>query len=101
MPRRSKDWNEGLAKDLRDKTFAREFVMSATKDGVPLQIILGKLIRAYGVKEFSKISGIASPNLLRAIDPKHNPTQATLDRILKPIGLVITVEPIKSNKRAA
>ena len=28
MARRSKDWNEGLAQDLRDVEFAREFIMA-------------------------------------------------------------------------
>lgn len=37
MARRSRDWNEGLAEDLRDKAFAREFLTAAVEDGIPLQ----------------------------------------------------------------
>ena len=29
MARRSKDWNVGLAQDLRDANFAREFLLAA------------------------------------------------------------------------
>jgi hypothetical protein len=29
MPRRSGDWNVGLAQDLRDQKFAREFLLAA------------------------------------------------------------------------
>jgi DNA-binding phage protein len=101
MSRRSKNWNEGLAKDLKNMEFAKEFIMSALNEGISLQLVLGKLVRAYGVKEYSQMSGIASPNLLRAINPKHNPTQSTLNRILKPIGLIITVKPISQTKKAA
>ena len=84
MARRSRDWNAGLAEDLRDPAFAREFLAAAVEDGVPLQTALGKVIRATGVKEFALTIGMPSPNVLRAIHPKHNPTQETLERLLKP-----------------
>ena len=51
-----------------------------------------------GAQEFSKRSKIASPNLLRAINPRHNPTQKTLNRLLKPFGLALTVAPIRAMK---
>lgn len=54
MARRSRDWNEGLAEDLRDAEFAREFLTAAVEDGVPLEVALGKVIRATGVKEFAE-----------------------------------------------
>lgn len=82
MARRSKDWNVGLAQDLRDPRFAREFLLAAIEEGVSIQIALGKVIRAIGIKEFSAKIGIASPNILRAINPRHNPTQETLNRLL-------------------
>jgi hypothetical protein len=40
-----------------------------------------------GVKEFAANVGMASPNLLRALNPRHNPTQGTLNRLLDPFGL--------------
>ena len=36
---------------------------------------------------------------LRAINPRHNPTQATLDRLLKPFGLRLSLAPIKGKPR--
>ena len=104
MAKRRVDWNEGLAKDLQDLNFAREFLLASLAEGISIQVVLGKVIRAMGVKEFSKKSKIASPNILRAINPKHNPTQETLNRLLKPFGLMLTVAPIEqlpSRKRAA
>ena len=89
MARRSRDWNEGLAHDLQDAEFAREFLLGAIEEGIPLQQALAKVIRAMGVKEFSARVHMASPNLLRAIRPRHNPTQATLNRLLRPFGLRI------------
>jgi len=99
MARRSKDWNEGLARDLQDPAFARAFVLAAVEEGLTLQVALGKVIRAIGVTEFSRRTGIASPNLLRAIDRRHNPTQATLNRLLEPLGLRLTVAPIERARR--
>jgi DNA-binding phage protein len=60
------------------------------------------VIRATGVKEFSTRVDMPSSNLLRAIHPKHNPTQETLERLLKPFGLRIGLAPItRRSKRAA
>ena len=46
MARRSRDWNIGLAEDLRDREFAREFLLGAIDEGVPLQVALAKVVRA-------------------------------------------------------
>lgn len=94
MARRSKDWNEGLAQDLRDPEFARSFLLAAVDEGISLQRALGKAVRALGIKEFAMKIGMASPNLLRAINPRHNPTQATINRLLKPFGLRLSLAPI-------
>lgn len=99
MARRSKDWSEGLAEDLQDTDFAREFLTAAVEDGVSLKDALAKVIRAKGVKEFAELVGMASPNVLRAIHPKHNPTQETLERLLRPFGLRIGLASIKQRRR--
>jgi len=89
----------GLADDLRDQKFAREFLLAAIDEGVSLQVALAKVVRAMGVKEFGVKVGMASPNLLRALNPRHNPTQGTLNRLLEPFGLRLSLAPIKSPKR--
>jgi probable addiction module antidote protein len=99
MARRSEDWNEGLADDLQDPEFAREFLTAAVEDGVPLKVALGKVIRATGVKEFAERVGMASSNVLRAIHPKHNPTQETLEKLLEPFGLRIGLAKVRAGKR--
>ena len=99
MARRTKDWNKGLAWDLKDQEFAREFLLAAIEEGISLQHALGKVVRARGVKEFAAKIGMAGPNLLRAINPRHNPTQATLNRLLKPFGFRLSLAPIEKRKR--
>jgi len=34
---------------------------------------------------------MASPNVLRAIHPRHDPTEVTLNRLLKPVGLKLSL----------
>ena len=99
MARRSEDWNVGLAQDLRDPEFARAFLLAAVEGGVPVQVALGKVIRAMGVKEFAARIRMASPNVLRAINSRHNPTQDTLSRLLRPFKLRLTLAPIERSKR--
>jgi len=99
MARRSRDWNIGLAEDLRDREFAREFLLGAIDEGVPLQVALGKVVRAMGVKEFAAKVGMASPNLLRALNPRHNPTQDTLNRLLTPFRLKLSLAPISDRPK--
>jgi DNA-binding phage protein len=95
VPKRSKNWNEGLAQDLRNTKFVKEFLLAALDEGVSIQVVLGKIIRAYGVKEFAEKIHMASPNVLRAINPRHNPTLETLNTMLRPFNLKISVTPIQ------
>ena len=91
MTERSKDWNEGLAEDLKDPEFACEFIISALEEDIPLQVALGKVIRALGIKEFSEKTGIPSPDIDRALSLVHNPFPETLNHLLKTLGLRISV----------
>jgi len=68
---------------------------------VSVQHALGKVVRAVGVKEFAAKVRMASPNVLRAIHPRHNPTQETLNRLLKPFRLRLSLATIESNPRRA
>jgi hypothetical protein len=42
---------------------------------------------------------MASPNVLRAINPRHNPTQDTLNRLLKPFKLRLSLAPLSGKTR--
>ena len=60
MTRRSKDWNEGLAQDLKDTEFAKQFLIATLEEEISIQVALGKIARAYGVKEFAKKKTVAT-----------------------------------------
>lgn len=100
MTRRSRDWNDQLAKDLRNREFASEFVLSLLDEGFTLKQALAKTIRAYGIKEFSKRAKMPNSNLSRAIRPSYNPSQKLLERLLKPLGLKLTAAPVKVDRTA-
>ena len=101
MARRSNDWNVGLAADLRSMDFAREFLLASVEEGISIQASLAKVIRAMGVKEFASEVEMSSPNVLRAIDARHNPTQATLNRLLRPFALRLSLARIATRKGKA
>ena len=97
--RRSRDWNEGLAQDLRDPAFARGFLQATMDEEIPLQEALAKVIRAHGVQEFAALVDMAPSNLQRAINPRHNPTLDTINRLLAPFKLRLSLTPITPPKR--
>lgn len=72
---------------------------AAVEDGVPLKVALAKVIRATGVKEFSQSIGMPGPNVLSAIHPRSNPTQETLERLLRPFGLRIGLAEVKPRRK--
>jgi DNA-binding phage protein len=100
MTRRVQDWNENLAKDLRNPEFAREFILGLLEEGFSVQEALAKAIRSHGILEFAKKAKMASSNVCRAIDKNYNPSQQTLERLLKPFGLRLSAAPKKTKKAA-
>jgi DNA-binding phage protein len=95
MTRRSRDWNEQLAKDLRDPEFAREFILALLDEGFTVQQALAKTIRNHGIKEFARKAKMPSSNVSRAVRQSYNPSQRLLERLLKPFGLRLTAAPEK------
>lgn len=101
MTRRSADWNEGLSRDLRNLKFAQEFIRASLLEGLSIQAVLAKVIKAYGLKEFAVKVNLPASNILRAVNTKHNPTLATMNQLLKPFSLEITVAPLQRRRAAA
>ena len=85
--------------DFRDHAAQPADIGIAREQLQQLQLALGKVIRAMGVKEFATKVRMASPNVLRAINPRHNPTQDTLNRLLKPFKLRLSLAPLARKTR--
>ncbi len=101
MARRSEDWHIDLAARLRSRNFARAFLLAAIDEGLTVQQALAKVIRAIGITEFAAQVHMARPNVQRAIHPRHNPTQETLNRLLAPFRLRLSVAPIATRRSRA
>ena len=99
MSRRSRDWNERLAKDLRDPEFAQAFVMGLIDEGFDLKQALAKVIRAYGVKEFAAHVRMPASNLSRVIREDYNPTLNLLERLLASLGMKPTATPLEKLRK--
>jgi DNA-binding phage protein len=87
MPKRVKDWNEGLAVRLKDKEYAREFILACLDEGIDLVDALAKFVRSYGVVEYAQEVNMPKSNLFRVIRKNSNPTLKTLKKILAPLDL--------------
>ena len=74
--------------------YARLFLSALLDEGDDLQTALGRLIRLYGVKEYSSLVKMDAPAVQRAIDPRHNPTKQTLEKLLAPLKLSLGVKPV-------
>jgi DNA-binding phage protein len=103
MPKRSKNWDEVLQKELRKPKFARNYIEASLAEGLSIQTVLAEVIRAQGVVEYAARVGIAPPNLQRILRSKANPTLDTLQKLLAPLGLRLGVMESmpKDSKKAA
>jgi DNA-binding phage protein len=101
MARRPKDWDEYMFEDLSDPVFTSELVKGLVESGMPIRAAVRDVINGLGVKEFAALVGMASSNLVRAVHPKANPTLATIERLLEPLGLRIGVAYRSGVRRTA
>jgi DNA-binding phage protein len=99
MARRSEDWNIDLAKRLRNPEFARAFLLAAIEEGLTIQQALGKVIRAIGITEYAAQVDMPRSNVQRAVRPQYNPTQQTLNRLLAPFRLRLSLAPLSTSRR--
>jgi probable addiction module antidote protein len=96
MRKKTVDWNVGLMEDLKDPEFAKGFVEACLEEGVPLQVALGKVVKAQGYSAVARKINMAVPNVMRAVQPKANPTIATVTKLLNGVGLTFAVGFLKA-----
>jgi probable addiction module antidote protein len=91
---RLKDYKTDLAKRLLDPEYAAEYLAQvlAEKDNAAFLIALKDVIDAReGIGGLSNRVGLKRPSLYKILSKKGNPTLATLQEILEPLGLRISV----------
>ncbi len=94
MPKKSVDWNEGLLEDLKDPEFAKGFVHACLEEGIPLKVAVGKVVKAQGYSAVARRIHMAVPNVIRAAQPKSNPTLETFEKLMAGVGLKFAADSI-------
>ena len=91
---RLKNYRDDLLKRLRDPEYAAEYLAQvlAEKDSAPFLIALKDVVEASGgVGDLAGRVGLKRPSLYKILSKNGNPTLATLQEILKPLGLRVSV----------
>jgi hypothetical protein len=92
MSYRTRDWNEVLAKDLRDPEFVKEYVAGLLKDGWSSQDIIRRIVRAYGIKELALRVHLRPESISRVLRDPLKARDKTQKKITRPFGLKARVE---------
>jgi probable addiction module antidote protein len=91
---RLKDYRADLLKRLREPKYAAEYLaqVMAEKDNKAFLIALKDVVEATGgVGELAGRVGLKRPSLYKILSKHGNPTLETLQEILKPLGLRVSV----------
>jgi probable addiction module antidote protein len=96
---RLKNYRADLLKRLRDPEYAAEYLAQvlAEQDNRAFLIALKYVVEAAGgVGSLAGRVGLKRPSLYKILSKHGNPTLATLQEILKPLGLRISVTLAKA-----
>jgi len=91
---RLKNYRADLLKRLADPEYAAEYLAQvlAEKDGAAFLIALKDVVEAGGgVGSLAARVGLKRPSLYKILSKNGNPTLATLQEVLKPLGLRVSV----------
>jgi probable addiction module antidote protein len=81
------------ADSLESKEDIAAYLDAVLEDGDPdlLKGALGDIARAKGMTEIAQAAGLGRANLYKALSPDGNPEFATVARVLKALGLRLSV----------
>jgi probable addiction module antidote protein len=81
------------ADTLETKEDIAAYLDAVLEDGDPdlLKAALGDIARAKGMTEIAQAAGLGRANLYKALSPDGNPEFATVARVLKALGLRLSV----------
>jgi probable addiction module antidote protein/putative addiction module killer protein len=91
MARKTTRWD--AADSLETKEDIAAYLDAVLEDGDPdlLKAALGDIARAKGMTEIAQAAGLGRANLYKALSPDGNPEFATVARVLKALGLRLSV----------
>ena len=91
MVHKTRRWD--AAETLGTKEDIAAYLDAALEDGDPnlVKAALGDIARAKGMTEIAAAAGLGRANLYKALSPEGNPEFATVARVLKALGLRLSV----------
>ena len=91
MVRKTRRWD--AAETLETKEDIAAYLDAVLEDGDPdlLKAALGDIARAKGMTDIAKAAGLGRANLYKALSPEGNPEFATVARVLRALGLRLTI----------
>ena len=91
MARTTRRWN--ASETLKSKEDIAAYLDAVLEDCDPdlLKAALGDIARSKGMTEIAQASGLSRANLYKALSPDGNPEFATVARVLKALGLRLSV----------
>jgi len=91
LAHKTRRWD--AAETLKTKEDIAAYLDAVLEDGDPdlLKAALGDIARAKGMTEIAKAAGLGRANLYKALSPDGNPEFATVVRVLRALGLRLTI----------
>ena len=91
MARETRPWD--AADTLRSKADIAAYLDAVLEDGDPelLKAALGDIARSKGMTEIARAAGLGRANLYKALSPDGNPEFATVAKVLRALGLRLTI----------
>lgn len=91
MPIETTPWD--AARYLQTKEDIAAYLDAVLEDGDPelLKAALGDIARSKGMTEIARAAGLGRANLYKALSPEGNPEFATVAKVLRALGLRLTV----------
>ena len=87
MPR-SRPYKVGLNERLKDPVYAVEYLNAARRESRGVELLaLRDVVQAHKVSRIAKDAKLNRETLYRTLSWRGNPTMATLESILKPLGV--------------
>ncbi len=91
MARETISWD--AAATLQSKEDIADYLDAVLEDGDPelLKAALGDIARAKGMTDIARLAGVGRANLYKALSPEGNPEFVTVAKVLKALGLRLSV----------
>jgi probable addiction module antidote protein len=83
-------------KYLKSKEDIAAYLEAVFEDGDPALVghALGEIARAEGMTQVAKAAGLSRESLYRALSSTGNPELATVLKVMKALGLTLSVKPV-------